>query len=146
MENDEEQKARGRLRLAASQARVRLPLIEIETGGVTYSTQDPETLLIGELGVGGAHYIGGETARAEFNRDLIQLWRTKDGHYFCYSNDGITPVKVETAHLFMDKDILCRQYLTDAHKRELELDDERRNPRARWPKVEQDEKRHLGKL
>lgn len=125
MENDEEQKNRGLLRLAAVQGKTRLPPLRRVIDGVVYDTGDPETRLIGEINIGSGSYIG-ESTRQEFNKDLKQLWRTKDGHYFFNGSvGGLEPIDTETAHTSMNKDILFRRYLTDAQKKGLEEEDER---------------------
>jgi hypothetical protein len=124
MENDEERKNRGHLRIAADQEKTRLPRIRLVIDEVVYDTGDPETRLIGEINVGSASY-NGESTREEFYEDLKQLYRTKDGDYFCYGIAGIEPINTETAHACMDKDIRFRRYVTDAQKKELEQGDER---------------------
>lgn len=128
MENDEEQKNRGLLRLAAQQAKTRLPrpiTLQRIIDGIEYDTEDPETLLIGEINIGSASYIG-ESTREEFHKDIKQLWRTKDGHYFFYGSvGGLEPIDTKTAHTAMNTAIGYRRFLTDAQLKELEEEDER---------------------
>jgi hypothetical protein len=124
--NEEEQKNRNHLRLAAEQARTRLPrpiALQRIIDGIEYDTGDPETRLIGEINIGSASYIG-ETTREEFHKDLKQLWRTKDGHYFFYGSvGGLEPIDSEAAHAAMNTTIGYRRFLTDAQLKELEEED-----------------------
>jgi hypothetical protein len=130
VENDEEQKNRGLLRLAADQSRTKLPrpiTLQRFIGGIEYDdTGDSSTRLLGEIYVGSASYVDESTEREKRYTDLKQLWRKKDGHYFFYSSyAGLEPIDAKAAHKAMNTEIGYRRFLTDAEKRELEEEDDR---------------------
>ena len=130
LENDQEQKDRGLLLLDSNQARTKLPRIVKEIDGVIYNTGDPQTRLFGQINVGTAEYIG-ESTREKLYTDLKQLWRTKDAHYFFCSIGGIEPIDSQTAHAAMNRDRGYWRFLTEAEKKEIEQDDERKKIRKR---------------
>jgi GH43 family beta-xylosidase len=49
------------------------------------------------------------------NRDLKQLYRKEDGHYFFYNNVGLyEPIDTETAHTAKNTTAGYRRFLTDS--------------------------------